>query len=1333
MNKIALILFSLILIFSCKKEASTKKSETTEPRIVSTKGYLVLKDSLLEPSVVIIDEKKLKRVAINKPKTTESNSNVFEAGKPYVVAIDTSHIISLGTDTFIEPTTFTTTSIPFIAKQPKPVASLPLRMKDAATCNIQYLDVDQGMNSSYILAITEDKNGNLWFASYGGGVSKYDGKSFTHYTEEEGLSNNKVWTILEDKNENLWFGTYGGGLCKYDGKNFTHYTTEEGFISNFILSLYEDKNGDLWIGTDDQGVCKYDGETFTHYGEKQGILNTSILSIFEDKLGNIWFGTDGDGAIKFDGNRIDALEEKIKDGKNISRQEQAGLTQIKGKLIKTFSYFAEKEELEGNSIHSIAEDTAGNIWFGTNGYGALRYDGNRVEVIEAKLKGGEDISEDELQTLQKKDGKLLKTISYFTVYQSLCSNFIRAIYNDKAGHLWFGTYDGGVSKLEGTNFTTYSAKEGLSNNSVTSIFEDQSGNLWFGSIGGGVSKYDVKSFYHYTQKEGLNNNDIRSITEDKSGNLWFGSYGGGLNKYDGKSFTQFTQNEGLSNNYIWTFLIDQNGNIWISTYGSGVDKFDGKYITHYTENEGLPSAFVLSILEDKLGNLWFGFDSYGATKYDGNRVEKIQARLDKGEIVPAHELQDLKKVDGKLVKTFTNYTIENGLSGNEIRAIIEDKKGNVWFGTENNSITKFDGTSFTHFKMQEGLSNNSITSIFEDKIGNLWIGTENRGVYKYDGNRVEEIEAKLRQGKQVDSAEMYYLKKEDGKPVASLTHYTEKEGLSNNTVWSILQDNSNNLWISTEKGLNCFVMQTDSMLANEPKGSTVSDIQQIIVFHKEDGLKAEDFFSNSVLLDSKNRIWWGTGKALSMLDMNSFKLDDKDPEKQLNHVYLQENFVDFRTINAQQNNSQNTQEKEGLEQIKFSGVADFYNYPKDLELPYNLNHLTFNFSAIDWYAPHKIRYKYKLEGLDTDWSNVTAENKADYRNIPNGKYTFKIKAIGSSGKWSQTLEYPFVVNPPWWRTWWGYSIYAVLGAILVMLIVWWNGKRLTKRAEELKLKVDDAIITITLQKEIVEAQKKVVEEKHKEITDSINYAERIQRSLLASNQLLDENLKDYFIFYQPKDVVSGDFYWACAIKATHEEENFLLVCADSTGHGVPGAIMSILNIACLKEATLQGITSPDLLLNETRRLVIENLRNDGSAEGGKDGMDGSLLSFNFKKKTLNCATAINPVWIIRNGELIEIKADRFPIGKHDRDQEQFTNHQIDLLQGDVVYTLTDGFPDQFGGPAGKKFKYKQMQQLLLKIAHEPMEKQRQILTTVFENWKDELEQVDDVTVIGVRI
>ena len=281
-----------------------------------------------------------------------------------------------------------------------------------------------------------------------------------------------------------------------------------------------------------------------------------------------------------------------------------------------------------------------------------------------------------------------------------------------------------------------------------------------------------------------------------------------------------------------------------------------------------------------------------------------------------------------------------------------------------------------------------------------------------------------------------------------------------------------------------------------------------------------------------------------------------------------------------------------------------------------------------------------------------------------------------------------------------------------------------------------ANIIITKQKDeveqakaIIEHQKHLVEEKHKEITDSINYAERIQRSFLATKKLLDDNLRNHFVFFQPKDVVSGDFYWASKLS----NNNFVLATADSTGHGVPGAIMSILNISSLEKAVEQGLLEPSEIFNNTRKTIIERLKKDGSEYGGKDGMDCSLISFDFKKSKLTYSAANNPVWIVRDNQILELAPDKMPVGKGERDMVLFTQHEINLQKGDVVYALTDGMPDQFGGPRGKKFMYKKLKELLISIAHLPMPEQKETLKTEFNNWKGDLEQVDDVCLIGVRV
>lgn len=299
------------------------------------------------------------------------------------------------------------------------------------------------------------------------------------------------------------------------------------------------------------------------------------------------------------------------------------------------------------------------------------------------------------------------------------------------------------------------------------------------------------------------------------------------------------------------------------------------------------------------------------------------------------------------------------------------------------------------------------------------------------------------------------------------------------------------------------------------------------------------------------------------------------------------------------------------------------------------------------------------------------------------------------------------------------AIAAGLLLVSIFSVFIYRGLRENKKANRIILK----------QKELVEEKNSQVEEKQKEIIDSINYAQRIQRSLLASEVLLREQLRDYFILFKPKDIVSGDFYWA----KTLSNGTFALVTADSTGHGVPGAIMSMLNIACLNEATSKDLSQPHDILFETRRLVIEHLKNDGSEEGGKDGMDCSLICLDSKREHLSYAAANNPVWLVSNGTLTELLPDKMPVGKHDKDQQPFICHKIDVKPGDMIYTLTDGFPDQFGGPKGKKFMYRPLKELLTGISRKPLEEQKNLLLNQLEAWKGVLDQVDDICIIGIRI
>jgi len=932
---------TLLFIFSCKPDQEPVRPVSLVPKVVEARGYLVPKESMADPIVILVDEKKLKKIPVGVPKIVLTNTNVHPAGNPKVVIAGVPIRCRPGQGNFSLPKIVPAIDSPFIAGIPEIVIAKEAYAKDQNRQNFSFFGKLQGLKNSNIYCLAKDKSGNLWLGTSGGGVSKYDGKSFTHFTEKEGLSNNHVWSILEDKSGNLWFGTFGGGVTKYDGKRFTHFTEKEGLSNDFITSILEDKSGNLWLGSYGGGVNKYDGKSFTHFTEKEGLGHNTILSILGDKSGNLWFGSYGGGVSKYDGN--------------------------------DFTHFTVKEGLSNNFVKTILEDKSGNLWFGTIGGGVNKYDAS---------------------------GDAGKSFTHFTAKDGLGSNDIRSILEDKSGNLWFGSFGGGVSKYDtagdaGKSFTHFTEKEGLSNNVIRCILEDNSGNLWFGTNGGGLNKYDLssdkedgKSFTHFTEKEGLSNNHVWSILEDKNGNLWFGTIGGGVNKYDGKSFTHFTEKEGLSHNIIWSILEDKSGNLWFGTFG-GVNKYDGKSFTHFTDKDGLGSNDIRCILEDKSGNLWFGSFGGGVSKYDAS---------------------------GDAGKSFTHYTEKQGLSNNVVTSILEDKSGNLWFGTFGGGVNKYDasgdaGKSFIRFTEKEGLNYNNVTSMLEDKSGNLWFGTEGGGVGKYDAS---------------------------GDAGKSFTYFTEKEGLSNNVVTSILEDKSG-LWFGTRFGLS--KLEKNKLSSFTTVMTDKSIFPQVLgdkgglgfgesgglftTYMYEDGFSGIGVNPGKTMLEAKDgTIWIGADDRLTAMHPGVKTLDTTAPNIQITGLALFNENIIWQNLEKKKDTNIVLGNGIHIHDFHFDSVSKWYGMPENLSLAYDNNYLTFNFVGITIVSPKKVKYQYKLEGLDKNWSTLTNRSEATYGNLPPGRYTFKIKALNGGGYWSKELGYSFTIRPPWWKTWWAYSFYT---------------------------------------------------------------------------------------------------------------------------------------------------------------------------------------------------------------------------------------------------------------------------------------------------------------------
>jgi serine phosphatase RsbU (regulator of sigma subunit) len=295
-----------------------------------------------------------------------------------------------------------------------------------------------------------------------------------------------------------------------------------------------------------------------------------------------------------------------------------------------------------------------------------------------------------------------------------------------------------------------------------------------------------------------------------------------------------------------------------------------------------------------------------------------------------------------------------------------------------------------------------------------------------------------------------------------------------------------------------------------------------------------------------------------------------------------------------------------------------------------------------------------------------------------------------------------------------------LVALLVIIIMVWRVSALRKKANT----------SLERSNREISNQKDIIEQKNKEITDSINYAERIQRALLGSETILKQHVPDHFIMNRPKDIVSGDFFWS-----VFTQEKLVVVTADCTGHGVPGAFMSMIGVNFLNYLVMQQhITDPGIVLNKLRDEIINALNPKGIEQEGRDGIDMVICVYDLKNMQLQYSAANNPLWQVRNGSMVVHPADKMPVGKYEAAHTlPFSTHTVPLQPGDVIYTFTDGYADQFGGGRGKKFKYKPLQEMLLANHTRPFTEQREILEKTFDSWKGNLEQVDDVLVAGIKI
>jgi len=508
------------------------------------------------------------------------------------------------------------------------------------------------------------------------------------------------------------------------------------------------------------------------------------------------------------------------------------------------------------------------------------------------------------------------------------------------------------------------------------------------------------------------------------------------------------------------------------------------------------------------------------------------------------------------------------------------------------------------------------------------------------------------------------------------------------------------------------------LVGNEAIQIYSTELGAFETYAEESGVSYLDPNLNAISKDNKGNIWISTNNGLVVYDPQVALANTELPK-----VIISKRMLFFEPITPGKN-----------------------------RFRHNKNHISFEFGGFWYQAPENIRYRYKLQNYDYDWSRPTQTRSVTYSNLPSGKYSFILEVSHKPGVWtgSEQAVYSFSIKPPFYKTWWFISLSILVIGSSIFYYVKARLSKLQKDKEHLEKEVVKRTATIQFQKEEIETQRDEIEaqrdeiqrqieiaEYHKEqvvkqnkdMTDSIEYAKNIQIALFPDKFTLQKVLNKGFCLFKPKDIVSGDFYWVAQI-----ENKSIIVAADCTGHGVPGAFMSIIGINFLNEIVFdEHVIKPNEILNRLRKKIVKTLVNSNKIEEAKDAIDISLIVIDRENMKLEYAGAYNHLYFIRDHMLEVIKADKMPVGISAKAMEPFTNHELDIKIGDQFYMFTDGFVDQFGGPNKKKYRIGSFRELLLDIHERTIEEQKQIIFETFINWRGNQQQVDDVLLIGIRI
>lgn len=1066
-----------------------------------------------------------------------------------------------------------------------------------------------------------------------------------------------------------------------------------------------------------------------------------------------------------------------------------------------FKGISVEEGLPRSGAYSLLEDTKGYLWITLDGGGVARYDGQHFKTID--LSNGlpsrkvRAIFEDSNHNLwfgttqglcKYNEGK----VQVFTSEHGLPHSYIRAISEDKEGRLIIGT-NKGVSSYDGTNFTTlksdndsiFSTKirtihttkknityigseEGLfsiKNNKITpselndllpnetvlSILDDSKGNLWIGTEQGVIAHHnDSVTLYNF--EKGLISNRIRAICEDNNHNIWLGTRMG-VSCITKKEIININSSNGLTHERIRDILLDNNGTLWFATFYGGINNFNPKDFVTFSTNEGLPSNQILSISETNNNKIIAGtFDGVSTFNIENGTIKNIKNFTSLNGLPHNRTFAIYKdnfnfiwlgtKKGIAITNDFQNFNlITDSISDieSEIYTIVQENDNTYWIGGEEGlfqiTFSKFPSKYIVLQYNNEKIPANDISSLAIDNDKNLWIGYRHAGIRIKKNNgggfitpklsqNIENISSIVINNNQVwigtDTEGLFCINNPDLENELKVKQYTKEQGLTSSNIYAIVTIDEENIWVGSEKGVDKIQLTTQL------------DIEHVDHFGKEDGIIGGEIIEKSILLSKSNNLLLGTVKGLVSSSAMEYNANHEPPKLHL---------LKFESFSKENN-------------VKMSHINNIEN----VKIEYTSNNISLEFIGIDLNSPNKVKYKWYLEGYSKNWSQPTSRAFLDFTNLTDKKYKLKIKSAGVNNIWNETpLIIDFKIKTPYWKSLWFIILIILLIIASVYIGVKWKINQLIKQREALEYKIEKATQTIKEEKLLIEEQssqifeqKELLEEQHKEIKQSIDYAQLIQDASLPEKKIT-ELIPDSFLYYNPRDIVSGDFYW------WEEKNDYTLFCvADSTGHGIPGAFISLIGTILSNEIFhSKNLIYPNQILDELNKTIQITLEQHLPNPKIKDGMDLSFCCYNKAKKKLYFSGANNPLWLVRHNEtplnlnnnlsnpnyinidnntskLYEVKGDKQPIGLHAIKQHPFTLNELDIEQGDEIYLFTDGYADQFGGEKNKKFMSKKFKHLVSSNNKRSMQEAKDIIESNFINWRGKNAQIDDVCVVGVR-